>query len=239
MSGRPRPWRVEDREALLHQHVVVGLVARGAAQLRDAGALGDVDPDLGDQHALEVETGDLARRSSRRRAARRAKAAADRRFLSHRRPGARAIAPAPRLPRANAGSVPCAGCRSPGSAAPLLGLLAALAAGALACGSGRRRRRPRRPSRRRSRSRLLRSSPSSCATRATFSGQLDAEYSVELQGRDRAASSSRSTSRRASTVEKGAVLFRLRDDEQRRACARPGANRDLARERLGAHPAAA
>ena len=41
-----------------HQLVVVGLVARGAAQLGDAGALGDVDPDLGDEHAFEVETRD-------------------------------------------------------------------------------------------------------------------------------------------------------------------------------------
>jgi hypothetical protein len=49
---------VEDREPRLHQLVVVGLVARGAAQLRDAGALGDVDPDFGHEYALEIETRD-------------------------------------------------------------------------------------------------------------------------------------------------------------------------------------
>ena len=42
-----------------HQHVVVGLVAGRAPQRFDPGALGDVDPDLGDQHALEIEAGDL------------------------------------------------------------------------------------------------------------------------------------------------------------------------------------
>jgi hypothetical protein len=41
-----------------HQHVVVGLVARRPAQLVDARALGDGDPDLGDEHALEVEGDD-------------------------------------------------------------------------------------------------------------------------------------------------------------------------------------
>ncbi len=49
----------QDCEAALHQDVVVGLVAGGAAQRVDAGALGDVDPDLGDEDPLEVEAGDL------------------------------------------------------------------------------------------------------------------------------------------------------------------------------------
>jgi hypothetical protein len=53
-----QPVLVEDREAVLHQHVVVGLVASGAAQLGDARALGDGDPDLGHQHPLEIEGDD-------------------------------------------------------------------------------------------------------------------------------------------------------------------------------------
>ena len=39
---------VEQLEPAAHQDVVVGLVAGRAAQLGDAGALGDGDPDLGD-----------------------------------------------------------------------------------------------------------------------------------------------------------------------------------------------
>ena len=42
-------------QPVAHQHVVVGLVARRAAQRLDARALGDGDPDLGQQHALDVE----------------------------------------------------------------------------------------------------------------------------------------------------------------------------------------
>ena len=49
------PVALEQVEAVPHQDVVVGLVARRAAQLLDAGALGDGDPDLGQQDALDVE----------------------------------------------------------------------------------------------------------------------------------------------------------------------------------------
>ncbi|MFM7734553.1 MAG: substrate-binding periplasmic protein, partial [Alphaproteobacteria bacterium] len=52
---------IHDLDALAHELVVVGLVARRATQLRDAGALRDVDPDLGDQHPFEVEAGDHGR----------------------------------------------------------------------------------------------------------------------------------------------------------------------------------
>jgi hypothetical protein len=55
---QPEPVLVEDCEAPAHQLVVVGLVARRAAQRRDARALGDVDPDLGHENALQVEACD-------------------------------------------------------------------------------------------------------------------------------------------------------------------------------------
>ena len=46
---------VEEAEPVPHEDVVVRLLARRAAQGVDPGALGDRDPDLGDEHALEVE----------------------------------------------------------------------------------------------------------------------------------------------------------------------------------------
>ena len=49
---------VEAVEATPHQHVVVGLVPRGPREGLDPGAFGDRDPDLGDQHPLEVEGDD-------------------------------------------------------------------------------------------------------------------------------------------------------------------------------------
>ena len=55
-----RPWRSSSSNRPRIRHVVVGLVARGPAQLVDAGPLGDGDPDLRQQHALDIE-GDEAR----------------------------------------------------------------------------------------------------------------------------------------------------------------------------------
>ena len=55
---------VEDRDAVAHQLVVVRLVARGDAQRLDAGGLGDVDPDLGDEHAFQIEADDHGRLAS-------------------------------------------------------------------------------------------------------------------------------------------------------------------------------
>ena len=52
------PVLVEDLQAAAHQDVVIGLVAGRAAQRVDARALGDVDPDLGHEHALEIQTRD-------------------------------------------------------------------------------------------------------------------------------------------------------------------------------------
>jgi hypothetical protein len=60
MSGRPSFVGLrQDVQAVLHQGVVVGLVARGAAQLGDAGTLGEFDPDFGNEHTFEVETDEL------------------------------------------------------------------------------------------------------------------------------------------------------------------------------------
>jgi len=49
----------EQADAQLHQTVVVGLVARRAGELGDAGALRELDPDFGDEHAFEVEADHL------------------------------------------------------------------------------------------------------------------------------------------------------------------------------------
>jgi ATP-dependent 26S proteasome regulatory subunit len=57
--GELQPVLAQQADAVAHQLVVVGLVARGAAELGDAGALGERDPDLGDEHAFEVEADDL------------------------------------------------------------------------------------------------------------------------------------------------------------------------------------
>jgi two-component system response regulator QseB len=59
MSGRPEPVFGEDGEAVLHQLVVVRLVAGRAAKLRNAGARGEFDPDFGDEDAFKVEADDL------------------------------------------------------------------------------------------------------------------------------------------------------------------------------------
>ena len=46
----------EDLEALAHQHVVVGNVSGRRTQCVDSGALGEIDPDFGDQDPFEIET---------------------------------------------------------------------------------------------------------------------------------------------------------------------------------------
>ena len=55
IADSAEPVALEQVEAVAHQDVVVGLVAGRAAQLLDAGALGDGDPDLGEQDALDVQ----------------------------------------------------------------------------------------------------------------------------------------------------------------------------------------
>jgi hypothetical protein len=50
------PMLLQDPEPHGHQLVVVGNVAGGRAQGIDTRALGEVDPDLGDQDAFQIET---------------------------------------------------------------------------------------------------------------------------------------------------------------------------------------
>ncbi len=64
---------------------------------------------------------------------------------------------------------------------------------------------------------------------ATFSGQLDAEYSVELKA-ETSGIIEKLLFEEGQTVKKGAVLFQLRDDEQKARLAEAVANRDLAQE---------
>ena len=49
---------VQDGEASAHELVIIRLVARGAAQFRDAGLFGDGNPDFRRQHALHVQGDD-------------------------------------------------------------------------------------------------------------------------------------------------------------------------------------
>lgn len=49
---------IEDIDTVAHQLVVIGFVTRGAAELGDAGAFGDGDPDFGREDALHVEGDD-------------------------------------------------------------------------------------------------------------------------------------------------------------------------------------
>jgi len=64
---------------------------------------------------------------------------------------------------------------------------------------------------------------------ATFSGQLESEYSVELKAETSGVIDA-VLFEEGQTVKKGAVLFRLRDEEQEARLAEAVANRDLAGE---------
>ena len=57
-QGSPVGMFGEEVEPRAHQHVVVGLVAGGAEQPVDAGGFGHGNPDLGDEHPLQVERDD-------------------------------------------------------------------------------------------------------------------------------------------------------------------------------------
>ncbi len=48
---------IEDAQALLHQHIVIGNVACGGPQRFDSGSLGKGNPDLRNQDTFQVETG--------------------------------------------------------------------------------------------------------------------------------------------------------------------------------------
>ena len=49
---------VQDFEAALHEHIVVGLLPRGAAQFGDASFFGKGDPDFRDENAFKIEGDD-------------------------------------------------------------------------------------------------------------------------------------------------------------------------------------
>ena len=76
---------------------------------------------------------------------------------------------------------------------------------------------------------LLKIEPQLLRDTATFSGQLDAEYSVELKAETSGVIED-VRFEEGQTVKKGALLFRLRDDEQKARLAEAVANRDLADE---------
>ena len=50
---------VEDPQALLHQHVVVGNVPGGGPEGFDPGFFGERDPDFRDQHTFQIQTGNF------------------------------------------------------------------------------------------------------------------------------------------------------------------------------------
>ena len=51
----------QDVHAPAHELFIVRLIARGTAQLRNAADFGKCDPDLGHQHALKVQAGNIHR----------------------------------------------------------------------------------------------------------------------------------------------------------------------------------
>ena len=46
---------LQNSQPVLHQLIVIGLVARGALELGNARSLGKGDPDLGNEHALKIQ----------------------------------------------------------------------------------------------------------------------------------------------------------------------------------------
>ena len=57
--GQLEPMLVEDAQALLHQHVVVGDVTGGGPQGLNAGFLGKGDPDFRNQYPFQVKAGNF------------------------------------------------------------------------------------------------------------------------------------------------------------------------------------
>jgi membrane fusion protein (multidrug efflux system) len=76
---------------------------------------------------------------------------------------------------------------------------------------------------------LLKIEPRLLRDTATFSGQLDAEYSVEVKAETNGVIEEVAFEE-GQAVKKGAVLFALRDDEQKARLAEAVANRNLASE---------
>jgi hypothetical protein len=50
-------------QPVLHQHIVIGFVARRAPQIRNTGTLSEFNPDFGDEHPFEVETDNAHRKT--------------------------------------------------------------------------------------------------------------------------------------------------------------------------------
>jgi membrane fusion protein (multidrug efflux system) len=110
----------------------------------------------------------------------------------------------------------------------LLALFATLSAGSLGCGADGA------PAGHAAEStpitvELLKIEPQLLRDTATFSGQLDAEYSVELKAETSGVIESVNF-QEGQSVRKGTLLYQLRDDEQRARLAEAVANRDLAQE---------
>ncbi len=57
--GQLQPPLAQQADAKAHQLAVVRLIPRGTAEFRDAGALGEGDPDFRDENAFQVEADDL------------------------------------------------------------------------------------------------------------------------------------------------------------------------------------
>ena len=111
---------------------------------------------------------------------------------------------------------------------PLIALLATLSGGELACGADGT------PAGHAAEAapitvELLKVEPQLLRDTATFSGQLDAEYSVDLKAETSGVIES-VLFEEGQSVKKGTVLFKLRDDEQRARLNEAVANRNLAQE---------
>ena len=118
---------------------------------------------------------------------------------------------------------------SPQPAIRLIALFATLAAGGLACGRDGVEAGHAAGEGPPITVELVKVEPQLLRDTATFSGQLDAEYSVEVKAETNGVIESM-LFEEGQAVKKGAVLFRLRDDEQEARLAEAIANRELAQE---------
>ena len=120
--------------------------------------------------------------------------------------------------------------RIPDPPSLLLAALAGLALATSACGSGDAGSAPDHGSEKPPITvELQKIEPQLLRDTATFSGQLESEYSVELKA-ETSGVIDEVLFEEGQTVKKGAVLFRLRDEEQAARLAEAVANRDLAEE---------
>ena len=119
--------------------------------------------------------------------------------------------------------------RPPHHTACLAILIGALVSGVQACGPGNAAPGPGGGGDHPITVELLTLEPELLRDTATFSGQLDAEYSVELKA-ETSGVIEEVLFEEGQAVKKGAVLFQLRDEEQAARLAEAVANRDLAVE---------